>query len=372
MQQLHRQTHIDALKIVGSQLIVLHHLSAYGPLASAMSGFAPGPMSWLFDYARMAVQMFLVLGGYLAVQHLAPAASAQMSLRVALLRRYQRLVLPFLVAILLAVASAALARHWMNEDFVPAAPTWGQALVHALLLQDVLGTQALSAGAWYVAIDFQLFVLLALLMRLGYRFNPRLRLTQALVLGLMLVSLFFFNRHPDWDPWALYFFGAYGMGAAACWAGRSRHPALGLALLAMVGLLALILEFRHRIALALCVALLLGLVQWQRRSHMPAQHPLPQGLRRAAGQLGQISYALFLVHFPVLMLGNALYVKLGLSSASEAALFMLGCWTASLLLAYAFERWIEAPLARWGLPSRSGSTSAAASRPVQSTSPRIR
>ena len=345
MQHLHRQIHIDVLKIVGSQLIVLHHLSAYGPLASAMSDFAPGPMSWLFDYARMAVQMFLVLGGYLAVQHLAPAASAQMSLSIALLRRYQRLVLPFLVALLLAGASAALARHWMNEDFVPAAPTWGQALIHALLLQDVLGTQALSAGAWYVAIDFQLFVLLALLMRLGYRAGPRQRLTQALVLGLMLASLFFFNRRPDWDPWALYFFGAYGMGAAACWAGRSRHPALGLALLAAVGVLALVLEYRTRIALALAVALLLGLMQWQRRGRAPAQHPLPESLRRATSQLGQISYALFLLHFPVLMLGNALYVKLGLTSAMATTLFMLGCWSVSLLLAYAFERRVEAPLA---------------------------
>jgi len=367
MQPRPRHTHVDAIKFIGSQLIVLHHLSVYGPLSEAVAGIAPGLVNWFFEYARMAVQMFLVLGGYLAVQHLAPAASAQISLRMALLRRFQRLVLPFFVTLLIAVASAALARHWMSADFLPAAPTWGQAVAHALLLQDVLNVEALSAGVWYVAIDFQLFVLLALLMRLGYRAGPRLRMTQVLVLGLMLASLFVFNRQPDLDHLALYFFGAYGMGAAACWAGRSRQPALGLMLLATVGVLALVLEFRTRIALALCVALLLGLMQWQRRSQTPVQHPLPDRLRRVASQLGKISYALFLLHFPVLMLGNALYVKLGLSSARVAALFMLGCWIASLLLAYAFERWVEAPLARWGFPGRSGSTSAAASRPVQST-----
>lgn len=29
-------------------------------------------MAWLYDYARMAVQVFLVLGGYLAAASLAP------------------------------------------------------------------------------------------------------------------------------------------------------------------------------------------------------------------------------------------------------------------------------------------------------------
>ena len=80
---------------------------------------------------------------------------------------------------------------------------------------------ALSAGVWYVAIDFQLFALMTLLLWLGRR--PRW--PQALLLGLMLASLFFFNRDEDWDNWALYFFGAYGMGAAAFWAGNARRPA---------------------------------------------------------------------------------------------------------------------------------------------------
>ena len=35
------QTHLDALKVVASQLIVLHHFAAYGPLADAMSDAVP-------------------------------------------------------------------------------------------------------------------------------------------------------------------------------------------------------------------------------------------------------------------------------------------------------------------------------------------
>lgn len=366
-----RHTHLDALKVLGAQLIVLHHLTAYGPLSEALHRLWPKLAGWLYHDARMAVQLFLVLGGFLAVQHLGAATSTRASLVMAIWRRYQRLVLPCLAALLLSMACAVLARHWMDAPFVPAPPTWGQLLAHVLLLQDVLNIEALSAGIWYVAIDFQLFLMLALLLRLGHLVQMRQSLTQLLVLCLMLASLLVFNRQPGLDEWAPYFFGAYGLGAAAWWAGRSRHPLTWLLLLAGVGTLALWLEFRGRIALALVVALLLGLMAWQRRHRSPtAAHPLPQPLRRLLNRGGQISYALFLVHFPVLMLGNALYVHLGGTDA-QAPVFVLGCWLASMGLAWGFERWVERPLARWGLPARKGgSTSAAASRPAPSTSQR--
>ena len=337
-----RQTHIDALKLIGAQLIVLHHFAAYGPLADVVSQAAPGLMRWLYDYARMAVQVFLVIGGFLAVQGLTRVAQGDAgALMRVLARRYLRLVLPFLAALLLAVACAALARPWLNADFIPAAPTWGQALAHALLLHGVLGVDALSAGVWYVAIDFQLFALLALLLWAGQRGGPRWP-ALALVLGLTVASLFHFNRDAGLDNWALYFFGAYGLGTAAFWAGRSRQPLPGLALLMALGLLALFIDYRTRIALALAVALLLGLAQW--RGVTGAS--LPAWLARPVHTLGRTSYALFLLHFPLLLLANALFAGLGLSGAGTAAALLLLTWVASMGLALGFERWVEAPLAR--------------------------
>lgn len=343
-----RHTHIDALKLIGSQLIVLHHFAAYGPLADAMSRAAPSLSAWLYDYARMAVQVFLVLGGYLAARNLAPEGRIRVdSPWPTLWRRYQRLVLPFLAALLLAVLAALLARHWLNDDFIPEAPTLGQTLSHALLLHGVLGQESLSAGVWYVAIDFQLFALMTLLLWLGRR-----RLwTVLLVLGLIVLSLLFFNRHEDWDNWALYFFGAYGMGALAYWVGSSRHPGRLLGLMTLAGLAALALDFRGRIALALVVALLLALLQWRDHSS-PRQSLMPAGLGYLVGRLGQTSYALFLVHFPVLMLGNAVLAKLNLHSDAAAMGVLLASWAASLGLAVLFERWVEAPLMRLGYRQR--------------------
>jgi peptidoglycan/LPS O-acetylase OafA/YrhL len=320
----------------------------------------------------MAVQLFLVLGGYLAIASLEPLARDHSgSLARTVLRRYQRLVLPFLVALLLAAASAALARQWMNASFIPAAPTWGQALAHALLLHSVLDFDSLSAGVWYVAMDFQLFALMALLLYSGYR-APRVpRLAQVLVLALLLASLFYFNRDERWDNWAPYFFGAYGMGAVARWVGRSRQSAVALALLPLLVIAALWLDFRERIALALATASLLGVAQWRHARSLPLPSA-PMWLAKPVHALGQASYALFLIHFPVLMLGNALFFYWGLSSAWAGAIMLLSIWVSSVVSALLFERYVEVPLSRWGFPRSSGSTIAAASRPVQSTSPRTR
>ena len=344
---LARQTHIDVLKFTASQLIVLHHFSAYGPLADAMSDAAPKLVAWLYDYARMAVQVFLVLGGYLAASSLAPSGILRGgSPWRRVVQRYLRLALPFVAAMLLAVVSSMLARRWLGADFIPDAPTWAQMLAHALLLHNVLGVDALSAGVWYVAIDFQLFALITGLLWLG-RGSPHA--ARAGLLGLTLASLFFFNRDAGWDNWALYFFGAYGLGAAAFWAGRSTRPGWVLGLMGLIGLLALLFDFRERIALALGTALFLGFVQWRTQ---PARAPSPAKARAwvssVAGRLGQMSFALFLVHFSVLMLGNALFERLELADATSAGLVMLASWVACMGLALWFERWVERPLSRLG------------------------
>ena len=163
-----RELHIDILKLAAAQLIVLHHFSAYGPLSLAIQSLMPGVSSWLFDEARKSVQIFLVIGGYLAAQSLAPLGQLKTGSNVKrVVNRYLRLFLPYLCAIGLTLLCAAWARSILNEPFVPASPKMTQVLAHVFLLHGLLGFDALFAGAWYVAIDFQLFVLMIALLWLG-------------------------------------------------------------------------------------------------------------------------------------------------------------------------------------------------------------
>ena len=341
-----RQAHIDLLKLIASQLIVLHHFVAYGPLADALDIAATELTDWFYEYARMAVQIFLVLGGFLAARSLANGGHNRTAFPWRpILLRYQRLVLPLLVALCMAMISAALVRPWLAGAFMPGVPTLAQVLAHSLLLQNVFGFDSLAAGIWYVAIDFQLFALLVLLLWPGqnrvWRYAP--------VLGVMLASLFFFNLDEGWDSWGLYFFGAYGLGAATFWAVNSDKRGWRLILLASVGWLALAFDFRLRIALALVVALVLALATLLNHKNSittPTKPHSPAPVRRMVHQLGHTSYALFLVHFSVLLLCNALFVYWRLTGALAAWIMLFGSWMACMGMATLFERWVERPLTR--------------------------
>ena len=158
---------IDLLKIVAAQCIVLHHFALYGPLSDATAQAAPELAAWFYDYARMAVQVFLVVAGYLAARSLGQTDWNRQGLLRTLWQRYERLVLPFAAALLITMLCSALARPHLDGDLVPASPQLGQWLAHASLLHSVLGVDSLSAGVWYVAIDFQLYALMALLLWLS-------------------------------------------------------------------------------------------------------------------------------------------------------------------------------------------------------------
>ncbi len=331
---------IDGLKVLASQLIVFHHLATYGPLSDVWDAAALQSSDWLFDYGKMAVQVFLVIGGFLAARGLDSAGGLSLQLAGHLVRqRYLRLVLPLLAALLIAIPSAWLARSLASYQFFPAAPTWGQWLAHAFLLHNVLGVESLSAGVWYVAIDLHAYMLVVGLFLFCGRW------VRVGVLLVMLASLFYFNRDAGFDVGPLYFFGAYGMGMVAYWASQSRRMLWHMVLLVAVGLAALWFDFRARIAIALCVAqMLASTAQWQ----YPDQklHAWHARCSATVQALANTSYALFLVHFSILMIANALFDQWGQGSAARAAAFIALCWALSMGLAVMFERWIERPIYR--------------------------
>lgn len=334
-----RLTHIDAAKVVAANLLVLHHFAVYGPLADALHLAVPRLSDWFFGYARIAVQVFLVIGGYFAASSLAPHGYLQRRHLLTVVRqRFVRLVLPLGAALLVVMASSALTRMWLQTEFVPAAPGWLQLLAHATLTYGLAGVEPLSVGIWYVAIDFQLYVLMTGLLWWGAR------RAQWLVAGAGLASLFYFNLHPETDNWGVYFFGSYAMGAFAWWAGHSRHSGKLLVGLASAGGAALAWDFRMRIALALTVAIGLGIA----RSRMAVEHsrPIPKpALSRWIRKGARSSYALFLTHFSILMLANALWAHLGLQSGGTAIFVVFGAWCVCVLLSMVFERFVERPLA---------------------------
>ncbi len=332
---------IDAFRVVASQLIMLSHLVTYGPLPVAAREIIPGTVDWIYSYARIAVQAFLVISGFLAARSLAAGDMRDSPLRL-IGRRYLRLVMPYAAAIVLAIISAEAAALWMTDESIPPRPEPLHVLAHLLLLHDLHGLEALSAGIWYIAIDFQLFTLMTLLVWCGRLWRPAL----ALLPGVWVASLFWFNRNPGWDACALYFFGSYGLGAAAWWASQRRNAPSWIATATVIVLCALMVDFRLRIAVALAVAVALGI---SRRSGFAGRclNGLPLGI------LSKTAYAVFLVHFPVCLLVNALFVRLGWVNPAGAVLGLLAAWALSMTAADQFYRWIEAPAGKWRISALS-------------------
>jgi len=333
---------VDTIKAVAAQLIVLHHLAWFGPMSDMAASASPlwgSWQGWLAEYGRYAVAAFLAVAGYLAAQSLSPrglprdASPLQM-----IFQRYLRLVGPYAVALLLAIVSAALARQWMTHDSIGSAPDLWQFFAHLFLLHDLLDYEALSAGVWYIAIDFQLYALLVALLWVARRLAGADFAGPLLVLIVALASLFFFNQRDAWDATALYFFGAYALGVGSSWAVRSARPHRFLLLLALIGVTALWFDFRPRIAVALSVALVLGL------AHLHLHTGASLG-NQLITRLGRMSYALFLVHFPVCLIINAAFHQLAPHDPYLNALGVLLAWVASNLAAMLFYHQVERRLA---------------------------
>ncbi len=293
-------------------------MAFYGPMSDVVATAWPATVGWLYDHGRLAVQIFLVCAGFLTAGHLFRYECLGLSeaLQLAGLR-YLRLAIPLLAALSFTV----LVTEWVRPDFdhssLSTAPDWGQVLAHILLLQHLLDMEALSAGIWYVAIDFQLYAmaLLSLMVVKVCRFAQVVPSAQVLRwgmwLGLTCASMWWWNLNPDLDDFGLYFFGSYGLGLLA-WEARRRSGLVlsdggnqrwAIATLFLVlGCVAWWLEPRARLVVAWGVAcsLMAAPERW-----FSGESVRSLTVRQTVQWLSKVSYSVFLIHFGVSLAVNA-------------------------------------------------------------------
>ena len=337
---------IDGLKALAAQIIVIHHLVSYGPMAEATTLVAPGVVAWFTYYGRWAVQVFLVLAGYLTAQSLCGRETGLSRPWSLVSKRYVRLVWPFGVAVTLAVVAAEISRFWTNDPILPASANWTQYLSHWLLIHGVLGHESLSTGVWYVAIDFQLFALTVLLLWT----SQALRWVgwAPLLIGVLTVaSLIWIRTWSDWDNWAPYFYNAYGVGLLVGWLTRRADKALPWVRVALLSVLAVLAwqfadTLNGRLAVILAVALLLWVASFPLARVAPdSVGGLKPLLGEAVHYLGSRSFALFLIHFPVSMLINATQDRFDWTTPQDGVMAIAMAWFGSMLLADLFYRYVE-------------------------------
>ncbi|MQM31285.1 MAG: GTP cyclohydrolase, partial [Candidatus Accumulibacter phosphatis] len=154
-QEKQRQQFITALRAVAAIVILWHHFALYPPLRQWAAPLLGDMLDWLEFNAR-ATQVFFVVGGYVMALSMSRQNWNLRSMRSFVVQRYLRLVIPYLGAIALAVSSYLVARGWLPDSVVGEPVSLPQLLAHLFFLQDILGYEQLSAGLWFVCINFQL------------------------------------------------------------------------------------------------------------------------------------------------------------------------------------------------------------------------
>lgn len=353
-----RSVFIDGLKALASLLIVAHHLAFYGPMAHTAGRLAPEFFEFLARDARMVVQIFLVIGGFMAARTLAPKGRLLTEQPWATLgQRAARLVVPYWFALGLTIIASHLASLFMDHPSISPPPGLLDLALNLLLLSQIAGRESLSAGAWYVAIDLQLFALTLAILGLaqGARhigWTPRAQrwLGLGLLSTLTVAALFVFNLDAELDAWALYFMGAYGLGMAAWWFSQPGQSRSWFVATLLVASLALSWAWRDRLVVALLTAA--ALFVWRRHSDRAAARvgarPPPVSasgpIARLIATLGTRSYALFLVHFPVCLVVNSLFTVFAPPSPVAQLVGVVTALAASLVAARFFYDWVEAPV----------------------------
>lgn len=332
---LERSFTVDVLKVVAAQLIVWHHFSAYGPMADTMTLAWPQLMEWLYRYARQAVQVFLVVGGYLAAQSVMHKPITHPLLSI--VKRYLRLVPFYVLALALISVAVAMSRDTIHATWLPSEPSFWQFLAHGLLLHDLLGFEALSSGAWYVAIDFQLYALLIVLCHvLQTESHKRL---SVMVAVLCAASMWQFNRVDEIDMWAIYFFAAYGLGVLAAWAKRSAFETRVFWITALLAVGALWLEYRTRLSLALVTAV------WLVIKPKSMVHWTP--IKRVVHRLSNSAYVLFLTHFGVIVLFSDMWNKSHFYDPYMAFALTGFAWLCCVGIGLFLHEKVEVPMHHW-------------------------
>lgn len=334
----HHFVTIDLLKSIAVQFIIFHHISNYGPIQEVLKEWMPNLVDWFSFNGRFAVQVFLVIGGYLAAKNL-PRTLEKFKLPRTIINRYLRLMPTYFVALIVIMICAWLARHIHYEEYIGHPQTIQQVVAHLFLIEHLLKFESISVGVWYVAIDWQLYIFLAILLAI-FKSNRNI----LFILSVFItVSLMYFGQKPNFENYFLYFIGAYGLGAIAFMGEDTSHvstqkPARILLILFSILILSdTFFEIRIKNVLEIILALLLT---WLGNVTYGATQ-----LRGAwiCVWFSQRSYSAFLIHFSTILLGNSIFYWFNISNPYIAMVFVGAMWLTSWVFANLLYKFVEYP-----------------------------
>jgi peptidoglycan/LPS O-acetylase OafA/YrhL len=346
----HRQRWLDGVRGGAALFVVFHHLwLATWPAFPVDQG--PWWLGWLL-YGHLAVAVFIVVSGYSLM--LAPAKHGGRLVggtRRFLRRRAWRILPAYWAALVISMIVFVV----FTAPGTSAGTASKSFLVHATLLQDVVGNVAPNGTFWSIAVEWQIYFVFPLILLVALRSRMAFAVTATVGVVLIAHALTAVGPLDKINDLSPQFLALFALGAGACWA--ARHPLTGAARRALgavaggafvaVVVLALVQGSPWMAGHFFWVDLLFGVAvaaglllastttgAWRERTLGSAP----------AVALGAFSYSLYLMHAPVLDLVHKYVIApSGTTGVGAFALELAVALPAILVACYAFHRVFERP-----------------------------
>lgn len=353
-----RQGHLNALDglrgTAAFAVTIAHCLGVYAD-SRPIEGVARTGVHLLMSFGHPSVVLFYVLSGF--VLHVAHARAGGTSYAAFLLKRFFRIYPALAVALLAALALHALAPTspaadlgaWTNFNSVY--PTGLVMALRNLLLVGVTeADRLLDPVSWSLSIEVRFSILFPLLAGLLGRTPLGFVLLSASAYAVSLFMLASLGMHPPYQIGAtwlgavavtLFYLPGFCAGMLAAHVHLSRPMSevklpLPVEIVAIGAMLIIAKVGDSDLVTALVATALIVIATFDGLMRRLLSGPI-------ARFLGQVSYSLYLVHFPILMASvHLLHTRIGLAGSLAVVP------VASLVISAAMYRWIELPGIRLG------------------------
>ena len=361
---------LDGIRGIAALYVTLHHAALMIPPAG-LSG--PGvAVRFFLRHGHGAVAVFIVLSGYCLMLPAAREPSGHFSTDFGsfLRRRARRILPPYFGALVFCWILITLIPdlgHPARSPWDRALPAFSPRVIasHLLLVHNLSERWIfkIDPPMWSVATEWQIYLLFPALVGLWRRSGIVTTIAAGFAIGFAVAALAIPLKNPALRALCPWFVGLFTLGMAAALAahgqpssrenGRKRGGSLavGLGVLALLcaGLAVAGTGDRNFMLTDPIVGAAMAclLVRWTRRSLPGAAGPRLPLLRllegREAGALGTISYSLYLIHYPLLAMGDAALRRWQFSPDARLWLLVLVASPAILLAAALFHRVFERP-----------------------------